>query len=60
MAASIGKVNVDVVANVPESVLRLRALELAVEARGTSVFHSAGATIEDAEAYLAFLTGGES
>lgn len=57
MAASICKATVDVSIEVPESVKRLRALELAVEARGPVAVHDADRTVGDAEKYLAFLNG---
>lgn len=58
--ATAGKVTVDVVADLPESVQRLRALELAVEARIPVTVHDAARTVADAEAYLAFLKGDSS
>lgn len=53
--ASSARVTVEVQVEVPQDVKRLRALELAVEARQSVT--DAAAVVADAEAYLRFLNG---
>lgn len=57
MAASVGTYVVDVQANLPDSVLRLRALALAVESRGHT--WTDDGVVETAERFRKFLAGDE-